>query len=201
MAITATTLSAAVAASDLTMRVAAATGFVKGYVINVNGEYMVQTEDITGTTVAIGKRGQEGTYNQAHASGSVVLVGLASDFPAAPPGAATVTPYAPTWNIASYNAAGAITVPTLKQNVFVKLKSGAGSAMTIGDPGYGVEGVEMIIQAEDAQAYTLTNATGFNGGGGGADVATYSGVVGDNMHIKAVSGTWKTIATRNVTIA
>src|SRR6185503_4235997 len=137
MAITATTLSAAVTASDLTIRVASATGATIKNLININGEYMVQTEDISGTTIAVGRRGQEGTYNQAHASGSVVLMGLPSDFPPAPPGAATVTPYAPTWNIASYNAAGAITVPTVKQNVFVKLKSGAGSAMTLGDPGYG----------------------------------------------------------------
>lgn len=201
MSITATTLSAAVTASDLTMRVASATGFVKGYAININGEYLGQTADADGTTIAIGKRGQEGTYNQAHASGSVVLVGLPSDFPTPPPGTATVTPYAPTWNIASYNAAGTIAVPTAKQNVFIKLKAGSGAAMTIGDPGYGVEGVELIIQAEDAQAYTLTNTTGFNGGGSGADVGTFGGAVGDNIHLKAVSATWKTIATRNVTLA
>lgn len=200
MAITATTLSSAVAASDLTMKVASATGFVTGYVINVNGEYMAQTADADGTVIAIGRRGQQGTYNQAHASGSVVLVGKASDFPAAPPGAAIVTPNAPVWNVASYNAAGAITVPTTKQSMFVKLKAGSAAAMTIGDPGYGVEGVEMIIQAEDAYAYTLTNTTGFNAGGGGADVATFGGAVGDNIHIKAVSATWKVINLNTVTL-
>ena len=201
MAITATTLSAAVAASDLTIRVASATGATIKNLININGEYMVQTEDANGTVLAVGRRGQEGTYNQAHASGSVVLMGLPSDFPAAPPGAITVTPHAPTWGIASYNAAGAITVPVVKQNVFIKLKSGAASAMTIADPGYGVEGVELIIQAEDAQAYTLTNTTGFNGGGSGADVATFGGAVGDSIHLKAVSATWKVLNTVGVTIA
>lgn len=201
MAISTTTLGAAVAASDLTIRVASASGATKGNLININGEYMIQTQDADGLVLAVGKRGQEGTYNQAHASGSVVQMGLPSDFPPAPPGAATVTPYAPTWNIASNNAAGAITVPTVKQNIFVKLKSGAASAMTIADPGSGVEGVEMIIQAEDAQAYTLTNSTGFNGGGGGADVATFGGAVGDNIHIKAVSATWKVINLNGVTIA
>lgn len=201
MSITATTLSAAVAASDLSIRVASATGATKGNLININGEYFVQTEDADGLVLATGKRGQEGTYNQAHASGSVVLMGLPSDFPSPPAGTNLVTPYAPTWNVASYNAAGAITVPVTKQNVFVKLKAGSGAAMTIADPGYGVEGVELIIQAEDAQAYTLTNTTGFNGGGSGADVATFGGAVGDNIHLKAVSATWKTIATRNVTIA
>lgn len=200
MSITATTLSAAVAASDLTIKIASATGATVKNLININGEYMVQTADADGTVLAVGKRGQEGTYNQAHASGSVVLMGLPSDFPSAPPGTNLVTPYAPAWTIASYNAAGAITVPTTKQNVFVKLKAGSGAAMTIGDPGYGVEGVEMIIQAEDAQAYTLTNTTGFNGGGSGGDVGTFGGAVGDNIHLKAVSATWKTIATRAVTL-
>lgn len=201
MSIVATTLSAAVTASDLTINVASATGALTGNLININGEYMVQTADADGTVLAVGKRGQEGTYNQAHANGSVVLMGLASDFPAPPPGTNVVTPYAPTWNIASVNAAGAVTVPTTKQNVFVKLKSGAGSALTIADPGYGVEGVEMILQAEDAQAYTLTNTTGFNGGGGGADVATFGGAVGDSIHIKAVSATWKVLNLTGVTIA
>ena len=200
MSITATTLSSAVATGDLSIRVASATGALIKNVININGEFMTQTADADATTLAV-RRGEQGTYNQAHASGSVVLMGLASDFPAAPPGTAIPQPVAPSWNVASYNAGGAITVPTLRQNVFVKLKAGSGAAMTIADPGYGVEGVELIIQAEDAQAYTLTNTTGFNGGGSGADVATFGGAVGDNIHLKAVSATWKTIATRNVTLA
>src|SRR6185295_642877 len=133
MAITATTLSSAVAANDLTIKVASATGATIRNMLHINGEYLIQTADAVGTTLEVGKRGQEGTFNQAHASGSVVLMGLPSDFPAAPPGAAITSPVSPTWNVASYNAAGAITVPVTNQNVFVKLKSGAGSAMTIAD--------------------------------------------------------------------
>lgn len=200
MSIVATTLSSAAASGDLTIRVASATGALKGNVINIDGEYLVQTADAVGTVIPV-RRGDQGTYNQAHVSGAVVLMGLASEFPPAPPGSVTVRPVAPNWSVASQNAAGAVTVPTTLQNVFLKLKAGSGAALTIADPGYGVEGVEMILQAEDAQAYTLTNTTGFNGGGGGADVATFGGAVGDNIHLKAVSGTWKTIATRNVSIA
>ena len=71
MSITATTLAAACSASDLTIKVASATGATIKNLININGEYMIQTEDASGTVLAIGRRGQEGTYNQAHASGSV----------------------------------------------------------------------------------------------------------------------------------
>lgn len=200
MSITATTLASACAAGDLRIKLTSTSGSAVKNLVNIDGEFLTQTAEADGGFIDV-RRGVEATYAQAHVSGAVVLMGLPSDFPAAPPGTATIQPYAPAWNVGSVNAAGAVPVPTIRQNQFIKLKAGTGAALTIADPTYAIEGTEMIIQAEDAQAYTLTNSTGFNGGGGGADVATFGGAVGDNIHIKAVSATWKTIATRNVTIA
>lgn len=201
MAITATTLSSAVASGDLSIAVASATGALIKNVIQIDNEFLTQTADASGTTLAV-NRGQQGTYNQAHNTGAVVLMGLASDFPAAPPGTAIPQPMAPSWTVATYTVAGAISIPTTKQNVYVKLSAGSGIALTLAAPSLAQEGIEMIIQAEAAQAYTVTNTTpGFNSASTSGDVATFGGAIGDNFHIKAVGGAWNVLTKTNVTIA
>ena len=201
MSIVATTLGAAKAVDDLSIRVASATGAAIGNVISIDGEFLTQTAAADGTTLAV-RCGQQGTYNQAHNSGAVVLMGAASDFPAAPPGTVLMTPVAPSWTVASYAAAGAIAIPTTKQHVFVKLSAGSAAAMTLAAPSYAQDGQELLIQAEAAQAYTVTQTTpGFNSASTSGDVATFGGAIGDNFHVKAVSGAWNVLSSRNVTIA
>lgn len=201
MSITLTTLASAVAAGDLSIRVASATGALTKNVIQIDSEFYTQTATADGVVIPV-RGGEQGTYNQVHNAGAVVLMGLASDFPAAPPGAAIPQPVAPSWTVATYTVAGAITIPTTKQNVYVKLSAGSGIALTLADPTAAQEGQEMLIQAEAAQAYTVSNAagSGFNSGGAGTDVATFGGAIGDNMHIKAVGTKWNVILLRNVTL-
>lgn len=197
MAITATTLGSACGVGDLSIKVASATGSALKNVIQVDNEWMTQTAAADGTFLAV-RRGEQGSYNVAHNAGAVVLMGLASDFPAAPPGTNVPIPVAPSWTVASYAAAGAIAIPTTKQNVFVKLSAGSAAAMTLADPTYAQEGQEMLIQAEAAQAYTVAGT--FNAGGGGADLATFGGAVGDTLHVKAVSLQWHALNLNGVTI-
>lgn len=201
MSITLTTLASAVAAGDLSIRVASATGALTKNVIQIDSEFYTQTATADGVVIPV-RGGEQGSYNQAHNAGAVVLMGLASDFPAAPPGAAIPQPMAPSWTVATYTVAGAIAIPTTKQNVYVKLSAGSGIALTLADPTAAQEGQEMLIQAEAAQAYTVSNAagSGFNAGGAGTDVATFGGAIGDNFHIKAVGTKWNVILLRNVTL-
>ena len=201
MAITATTLASAVGVGDLSIAVASATGAAIKNVIQIDNEFLTQTADASGTTLAV-RRGEQGSYNQTHNVGAVVLMGLASDFPAAPAGAVIPQPVAPSWTVASYAAAGAIDIPTTKQNVYVKLSAGTAAAMTLAAPSLAQEGIELRIQAEAAQAYTVTQTTpGFNSASTSGDVATFGGAIGDNFHVKAVGGAWNVLSTRNVTIA
>lgn len=197
MAITATTLAAAVGRDDLSITVASATGALTKNVVQIDGEFLVQTTDALNTVIPV-RRGDQGTFNETHNAGAVVLMGLASDFPPAPPGSITPIPVAPNWTVASYAAAGAIAVPTTKRNVFVKLSAGSAAAMTLADPTYAQEGQEMLIQAEAAQAYTVAGT--FNAGGSGADLATFGGAVGDTLHVKAVSQQWHVLNLNGVTI-
>lgn len=199
MSITKTTLSGDVSASAQTIQVASATGATIKNVVQIDSEFLTQTADASGTTLAV-RRGEQGGYPSTHVSGAVVLMGLASDFPPAPPGSSTPIPVAPNWTATTYVAAGAISIPTTKQNVFVRLLGASTNAYTLADPTYAQEGQEMTIQAEAAHAYTVSNAagSGFNGGGAGTDVATFGGAIGDNFSIKAVSGVWNVLNTINV---
>jgi len=199
--LTATTLGAASATGDTSLRVVSTTGFAKGKIIQVDGEFFKQTADAVGLVVPV-RGGDQGTYCQAHGIGSAVFVGDGSDFANAPPGTAITFPAQPCWNVVTYGAAGAITVPPTKQNQVVELITGTAGAMTLATPTSAQEGIELLILAKDAQAYTVTNATtGFNGGGGSTDVGTFGGAIGDGMHIKAINKVWVVISKTNVTLA
>jgi hypothetical protein len=201
MALVATTLASACAIGDLSINVASATGSLIKNLIQIDNEFMTQTADSVGTVLAV-RRGVETSYNRSHNSGAVVIMGLPSEFAAPPPGTVQIQPFAPTWSIATYTAAGAIAIPASLINVYVKLSAATGVAMTLADPSLAVEGMQMLIQAEAAQAYTVSNAagSGFNSGGGGTDVGTFGGAIGDNIWIKAVGGKWNVIIKTNVTL-
>jgi len=81
MTVTATTLSAAISKNDRNIIVASATGFVVGYPVCIDNE-QCKVLSITGTTIGL-FRGLKGKQ-EAHANGSLVLVGPHADFNRAP---------------------------------------------------------------------------------------------------------------------
>lgn len=86
----------------------------------------------------------------------------------------------------TYTASGAIAI---KPGV-VFLGCAGACAMTLANPTTQQNGVIMYIIATTAQAHTVTNTTGFDGGTTARDVATYGGAIGDYMAIIAVNGVW-----------
>jgi hypothetical protein len=188
MALASTTLSGAVGVNDDTIRVAAATGFAVGNLIQVDGELMLQTAAPVGTTIAV-KRGMEGTFNQAHPTSAVVATGLATDF--ARPGPGKITAYGPAAGgassvAASYSASGAI--DATKEGVH--LLHGAGAlAMTLAAPTQGQTGQLITIASTGAGAHTVTGAGGFGGGGIGTDVATFP-AYSSSLTVIAINGKW-----------
>ena len=84
------------------------------------------------------------------------------------------------------------------------LLGGTGArAMTLVDPAAADDGARLTIAAVTAQAHTVSNAagSGFNGGGGGSDVGTYGGAVGDRFSLVAIGGVWYVDINVNVTLA
>jgi len=79
----------------------------------------------------------------------------------------------------------------------VFITKGTAAALTIANPisGHpddgGDDGKRLTFISTTANAHTLTRSTtGFNDGGSGADVATFSGAKGDGLTIIAYGGKW-----------
>ncbi len=206
MAIVKTTLGGAVAIDDLTIKVAGSTGTGKRKLINIDTEYLVQTADAKAESPLVlpVRRGDQGSFNAIHASGAIVYIGDANDFPPSPPGAQITQPYATTVISQTYTAAGIITLPQIKENVYVELLAGTGAAMSLPVPTYAQDGMEVTIMAMDAQAYVVTaTAAGVatNAYNGTTDVATFGGAIGDNFRVKASNLLWLILYSKNVTAA
>ena len=199
MAITNTVLSSAKALNDLTIAVGSATGFAVGNVIRIDNEFLVQTGAANGTTIPVAG-GREGRAQVAHAKNALVSTGLASDFPTAPHGEDIPVPAAQVQGVVTYGVAGAIALPTTISHTLVRLLTGTAGAMTLASPGLDIEGAEMTIMAMDAQAYTVTCTAGFGGGTTARDVATFAGVIGNSMLIRASAGVWNVRTLTSVTL-
>jgi len=83
------------------------------------------------------------------------------------------------------------------------LESGTALAVTLEDPSTEVDGATLtiIITGAATEAHVVTYATGFNGGGAGADVATFADAAGNALLLLARGGVWYVVGNTNVTIA
>lgn len=172
MALNATTLSSAVAVTDVSIVVASATGFAAGNMIRVDQEvFKVGQSYVSGTTIPV-LRGQDGTVTAAHKSSAKVLVELASDIgsPAAP----TVTqfPGIRTRTITSYSAAGAISLPTPGSDAVAFLNGTGVLAMTLANPTTDMDGDMLYVIGNGKAAHTITYTAGIGNGGSSLDVGT-----------------------------
>lgn len=82
----------------------------------------------------------------------------------------------------------------------VNLNKGGVIAATIDDPPLSMNGARLVISSETAQAHTVTNTTGFNGGGTASDVATFGGAIGDAFEVMAWDGVWFVLWLQDVTL-
>jgi hypothetical protein len=193
MALTTTTLTAAVAVTDREIKVSSATGFVAGYLVKVNQEIMriVQTYvvAVSGTTIPV-IRGIEGSATAAHPSGSSATAGIATDFAASVPQAHVWYPTARHRTVTSYNAAGAITLP-IPGNDAVAVLNGTGAlAMTLANPTADMDGDVLTVIGNGKAAHTITYTAGLGNGGGGLDVLTFDTNALCCASVMACGGFW-----------
>lgn len=193
MALTSTTLAAAVAAQDLVINVASATGATVGGFVQIDDEYMYIVA-IDGTALSVRQRGFFGSQAKAHTTNAPVLLGLTSDLPAKslalPPDFDTVT----------INAAGAIPVPT-GRNGRVIITGGSALALTLAGPSKADNGIELEIVNATAYAHTVTYTPGFYGDTTSSDVATSAASAGTSLKMVAQNGIWRLIANFGFTLA
>jgi hypothetical protein len=195
MALTQTTLSAAMAIDDVKMLVASATGFAAGNKFRIDGEVFQVTKGyVAGSTTVPFLRGQENTVASAHPVSAKVLVGAASDlgWGTMPAGAPSIYPPAGrAVQTASYSATGAITLPSPGADMIAYLNGTSILAMTIADPDKALDGSKLSIRANGAAAHTLTFASGLSGAGGSYDVVTINATAPVSLDFVAVNGLWQ----------
>lgn len=211
MALTTTTLAAAVAASDTKITVAAATGFAAGDNIQVDNEFMTVTNSYVPASVSVPVlRGVNGTFNDTHASGANVTVGLPSDF--SNPSASVSVAYplsARRRKVTSYSASGAITLPTAGEDLVVILNGTSTLGMTIANPTKDIDGaiVYIIGNGKSASTVDFDDTVGLQGAGSSYDTITFQNNNQGSLAIIACNGAWLMLTppvsgtTTNLTIA
>lgn len=190
MAKTTTTASAAIAIGDTAITVASATGFAAGSILKVNAEVMqVQKSYVSGTLIPV-MRGLEGTPALAHAITSNVTAGLASDFGGAAAGVAAVYPLIRSRQIKTYNAAGAIDLPTPGNDLVAIVNGTSARALTLAVPTKDMDGDILTVIGNGKAAHTVTISGGFGAAGAGYTVATFIVGAQQSLQVMACNGAW-----------
>lgn len=203
MAITNTTLSAALSATGTRISVASATGATVGQSVRIEDEYAI-VQAISGTTIDIKHRGDRATIANAHTTGATVSF-FASEADLALPGPRQRDGFQNnTWIQESIAADGAISIPT--QDTILYVTKATAAALTLAAPGKDSDGVWLHIISRTAAAHTVTYTPGFQADTTTSDVATFAAKAGANLLLRAVQGTWVCVnivasATAQVVIA
>lgn len=195
MSFTATTLSAALAATDKSMTVTSATGFAAGQLCKIDQEFVRISKAYTsGTTVALDGRGLNGTVVAAHVSGAnVVTTATITDWANGTPQAAVPYPITtPGRTATSYSASGAISLPTPGNDAIAILNGTSALAMTVAVPTKDMDGSLLWIASNGAANSTVTFTGGLSGAGTSYDVITINSSAPVTLGpFMAVNGLWQ----------
>jgi len=182
MALTSTTLVAAIDSEQTEFAVTSGDGFAVGYLLKVNDEFMA-IKAVSTAWIRV-ERGQEGTLARDHGKLSIAVVGLPEDFP-------PETPY----HMYTYGAAGAIT----PEQGLHTLKAASAAAMTLAAPTADQEGVRLLLVAGAAYAYTVALDSGAFNGGTDTALLQFGGAIGDCVELVAIGGSWCIVESKNQT--
>ena len=202
MALTTTSLAAAVGPNDTVIRVTSATGFGPQQTIRVDNETMAQSAAAVGTVVPV-RRGLDGSAQVAHGTAAAVTTGLGSDFPSPPPGSASVITPGVTPGRVTISATS-LTINTADlptQDTTYVLAAPTAAAITLSAPSAAQDGRRLTFRSNTAAAHTVTYAAGFYGDGATSNIATFAAKIGSSITIEAQSGAWGVLALANVTLA
>lgn len=204
MAFTLTTLSAAVGINDTTILVASITGLSAGNLIGIDKEVFRVVSVPSAATVPVPVlRGQEGTAQTAHPTSAQVKIGatgtnlITADWTQPLAGAPSLAafPAAPSRDVKSYSAAGAITLPAIGNDMVAILNGTGALAMTIANPTTAQDGSLLFVIGNGKAAHTVTYTAGLGNVGATADVYTFVAAQAGGLMLMAAGGFWVTVGT------
>ena len=197
MALTTTTLSSALGATDRNMTVASATGFAVGYKAIIDGEFVEVDKSYNGTSTTIPiLRGRDGTVQAAHVVTANVVVGAGTDFKDPTAGTVGGTTYFPSLplNVVSLTATGTVTLPPPRTITVFILNSTAAITPTFPAPTADMDGTIMFVVSNGVAAHVPTFTGGLNGVGSGYTALTGASGAKVNLLVIAVNGAWNVIS-------
>jgi hypothetical protein len=196
MALTSTSISAALSANSLTLVATSATGATVGGFAKVDGEYMF-IDAISGTQITVRGRGSFGTAVVAHNVLAPLTFGLTSDLTDL--GATQVIPSVfDQRDVANVGADGAIACPN-RDTLFVITKGAALASSTFANPGKAQNGLQVSFTSATLFAHVVTLVTAQDGTTGNHTTVTFPAFAGASVTLVAVNGTWNVLS-NNLTV-
>jgi hypothetical protein len=197
MALTQTSISAALSANALVLAATSATGATVGGFAKVDGEYMVITA-ISGTQISVRSRGDLGTSAVAHAVLAPLTFGLASDLPALGAGD-TIPQVFEAYDVASIGANGAIACPD-RPTLFLINKATALGSSTFANPSKAQNGLVVVFTSTTTAAHVVTLVTSQDGTTGNHTTYTFAAFAGCTFGVVATNGSWNVLFLNGVTV-
>lgn len=204
MALTSTTTAAAATMNDLIITVTSATGFAAGNFVRIDKEFMVVDRSyVSGTSIPVFRRGDQGSRAVAHQILSPVVTGLFSDLSdvntaedsQVPPDQRGQTTISVDTTL---SATSSPALPT--KDVIYYIDKASAAAITLPAPAKDVDGIFVTFYSLTAAAHVITYTAGFYGDTTSSDLATFAAKVGASMTIVASRGTWGVQSLANVTL-
>ena len=193
MALTRTTLSAAVGVDDREIVVAAATGFAADLLVRVDQEFMVvQKTYSSGTTIPV-RRGQLGSKTSAHVITSGVTVGTLATPDWDTPGAGGVVNNQTAGRphlVTSITATSTLSHAPAGCDHTVILNGTSVITLTIPVPTADMDGDTLTILGNGTAAHVLTFTSGLSLAGSSYDIVTLNASARAGMVVKAVNLGW-----------
>ncbi len=214
MAITATALSADLAATSLTMAVASGTGFPTaggppvspGYLVRIDREYMLAVSQPVANVIKIAQRGYNGTFAQAHdLLAKVEVSALGSDFADPYPGSDTsMPPYQPGMHTLGEDKTFTSTEIAAWGNQAQNFAITKGSAclFTLVAPSKAQDGLTLVFTSLTAFAHVMTATTLIADAVSGSPhtTGTFAAFIGASITLQAQNGLWNEISAIGVTV-
>lgn len=206
MALSQTSLSAAITAAQLTLPVSSTAAFPAvgsvGFrqIVQIDAEFMLAVGVPVSGQIVVAMRGYDGTVAAAHDILSPVVTStLASDF-GVPTPSTVVTTNPSSDLLVTIGQDGAIAVPM--QNTIVQITKASALAATLAAPSIAENGLVLVLTSQTAFAHVVTATSLFADAVTGAPhtTATFAAFKGASLTLIAENGLWNVKAAVGVVI-